>query len=149
MRQRLPAGFSYVQLLLVITLLVILAGAASPYYLSWQTRQQARTTSTMLWSDLHYTQSRSIQLEQGDSWGIHIDNTAHQYVIFRGASYSSSDTYNETITYPTGVTISPSSDIVFSGLTGTTTATTLTITPAALPSAAETITINAQGLITQ
>lgn len=143
------AGFSYVQLLLVIALLAVLAAIASPYYLAWQTRQQARTASATLWADLHYAQSRAMQLEQGEPWGVHIDNSLHQYVIFRGSSYNSADSYNEPINYAGTVTISPSADIIFAGLTGTTTAATLTITPEALPSEAQTITINAQGLITQ
>ncbi len=143
-------GFSYIQLLLVITMLAVLAAVASPYYLSWQTRQQVRSTSAMLWSDLHYAQSRAMQLEQSDAWGVHINQSQHEYVIFHGSTYDSSDLYNETITYSDGVTITPDTDIAFAGLTGAVASDlTLTITANALPSESRTITINEEGLISQ
>lgn len=143
-------GFSYVQLLLVIGLLAVLAAVASPYYFNWQARQQVRTTSAMLWSDLHYVQSRAMQLEQAATWGVHIDNSVHQYVLFHGSTYSSSDPYNETITYSNGVTMTPSTDIVFAGLTGVVTSdVNITITSNTLTSESQTISINVEGLITQ
>lgn len=147
---RLARGFSYVQLLLVITIMAILAAVASPVYLAWQARQQVRSTSAMLWSDLHYVQSRAMQREQDAEWGVHVDNSSHQYVLFRGSTYASSDAFNETITYANSVSVSPSTDIHFAGLTGAAaSAVTLTITATNLPTESRTITINEEGLITQ
>jgi Tfp pilus assembly protein FimT len=146
----LRAGFSYVQLLLVVALLVILAGISAPYYLTWQARQQLRTTSSMLWADLHYAQSRAMQREQDAGWGVHFDNSTHSYTLFHGSTYLSSDVYNETIQYSSNVTITPTTDIAFAGLTGEVTSPiTYTITSNSLPTETETISINVEGLIAQ
>lgn len=143
-------GYSYVQMLLVIALLAILAAASSPYYFSWQQRQQLRSMSGMLLADLSYVQSRAMQREQDDVWGLYIDDAAKAYILFHGSSYSASDPYNQTVTYPnsTVVTASPSNEIVFAGLTGEPTSpTTITITSTSLPSDSNTITINALGVV--
>ncbi len=148
--QTLRSGFSYVQLLLVIALLVILAGISAPYYLTWQARQQLRTTSSMLWSDLHYAQSRAMQREYDAAWGVHINNTDHTYTVFHGDTYNSGDAYNEIVHYSSNVTITPATDVVFLGLTGAVaTPITYTITSNSLPSEIETIDINVEGLIAQ
>lgn len=134
-------GYSYVQMLMVITLLAILAAVASPYYLSWQQRQAVRSTSSMLMADLRFMQSRSMQREQATTWGIVIDDAAKQYTL--------TGSYNQTVSYPDSImiTATPSTTIVFVGLTGLpTAATTIAITSTSLPSANNTITINEEGV---
>lgn len=144
-------GISYVQLLLVIALLAILAGISAPYLLSWQQRERVRTTATMLWADLHYAQSKAMQLELGEPWGIHIDDASKEYVLFSGTTYNPTDSNNEPIAYANSVSITPSTDLVFAGLTGEPiTGTDTTLTVAATSGVATiTITINAAGLIEQ
>lgn len=135
-------GYSYVQMLMVITLLAILAAVASPYYLSWQQRQAVRSTSSMVLADLRFMQSRSMQREQDTTWGIVIDDAAKQYTL--------TGNYNQTVSYPDSIMITaiPSPTIVFVGLTGLpTAATTIAITSTSLPSATKTITINAEGVM--
>lgn len=144
-------GYSYVQMLMVIALLAILAAVASPYYLRWQQGQQLRSVSAMLAADLRYVQSRAMQREHGDTWGIYIEDSQQQYSLFRGASYTPGDPYNQTISYPDSVTLnaSPSPTIAFSGLTGTVpTAVTITISSTSLPTDSKMITINEEGLVT-
>ena len=143
-------GYSYVQMLMVIALLAILAAVSSPYYLSWQQRQQVRSTSSMLLADLRYAQSRAMQREQDATWGMIVEDSSKQYVLFRGSTYAPTDSYNQTISYPDSIVVSasPSSQVVFAGLTGVPdNATTLTITSTSLPSASNTITINAEGVV--
>lgn len=135
-------GYSYIQMLLVIALLAILAAVASPYYLSWQQRQQIRSTSSMLLADLRYVQSRAMQREQDTTWGITIDDNAKEYILTGSA--------NQTITYPDHIVVaaSPASEIEFAGLTGIpTNSSTIMISSTSLPSAQHTITINDEGVI--
>lgn len=144
-------GYSYIQMLLVIALLAILAAVASPYYLSWQQRQNLRSTSSILLSDIRYVQSKAMQREQDASWGLYIDDSNKQYVLFHGASYSASDVYNQTVSYPSSVSItaSPTSEIALAGLTGAVASEiTITMTAVSLPTASNTIHINAEGLVT-
>ena len=144
-------GYSYIQMLLVIALLALLAAVASPYYLAWQQRQNLRSTSSILLSDLRYVQSKAMQREQDASWGVYIDDSNKRYILFHGASYSAADVYNQTVTYPASVSIgaSPSSEIAFAGLTATSPSeVTITMTSVSLQIASKTIHINAEGLVT-
>ncbi|MBI4407176.1 MAG: hypothetical protein HY565_01610 [Candidatus Kerfeldbacteria bacterium] len=144
-------GYSYIQMLLVIALLALLAAVASPYYLAWQQRQSLRSTSSILLSDLRYVQSKAMQREQDASWGIYIDDSSKHYTLFHGASYSASDAYNQTVSYPASVSISasPTNEIALAGLTGAVASEiTITMTSVSLPTASKTIHINAEGLVT-
>ncbi len=144
-------GYSYIQMLLVIALLALLAAVASPYYLSWQQRQNLRSTSSILLSDLRYVQSKAMQREQSASWGVYIDDSSKHYILFHGASYSASDPYNQTVSYPASVSInaSPTSEIAFAGLTAAVASEiTITMTSVSLPAASKTIHINEAGLVT-
>lgn len=142
-------GYSYIQLLLVIALLAILAAVASPYYLQWQQRQRLQSTTLMLLSDLRLAQTRAQQRAENAQWGVHIDDSAKAYVIFHGSSYDTADQYNFTVDYPTSLNLSPNQDIVFTAVTGQLQAavSTITISSNSLAGATEFIGINPQGVI--
>jgi len=144
------AGYSYLQILLVVALLAILAAVASPYYVRWQQQQRVQSTALLLVSDLQSTQTRAMQRYYDAAWGIRINDSAKAYTVFRGSTYAAADTYNYTVTYPSSVSISPDQDIVFTPSSGEldgASSVALTISSAGTPTDSATININAQGLI--
>lgn len=147
---RQVAGYSYIQLLLVIALLAILAAVASPYYLQWQQRQRIQSTALMLLSDLRLAQTRAQQRANDAPWGIRIDDASKTYVIFHGANYNPTDQYNFTVSYSSSINLSPNQTIVFAAVSGqlvTPDASTITVSAASLPNETELIVISPQGVI--
>ncbi len=144
------AGYSYLQILLVVALLAILAAVASPYYVSWQQQQRVQSTTLLLISDLQNAQTKAMQRYYNDTWGIHINDSAKAYTVFHGSSYSAMDSNNYAVTYPSSVSLSPNQDIVFSpssGALASASSVTITVTSASIATETQTIYINAQGLI--
>lgn len=146
----LRAGYSYLQILLVIGLLAILAAVASPYYVRWQQQQRVQSTALVLISDLQSTQTRAMQRYYDAPWGIRISDSAKTYTVFHGSTFNASDSYNYTVSYPSSVSISPDQDIVFTPSSGEldgASSVSLTIASNSTPTESSTISINAQGLI--
>lgn len=147
------AGYSYLQILLVVALLAILAAVASPYYVRWQQQQRVQSTTLLLISDLQNVQTKAMQRYYNDAWGIRINDSAKAYTVFHGSTYNATDNYNYEVAYPSSVSLSLSSDqedIVFtpsSGVLASASAVVITVTSTSLPIEAQTININAQGLI--
>lgn len=146
----MPSGYSYIQILVVLAIIVILAGVASPYYVQWQNRARLQSAADTLLADTWLTQTKAIQREHDAAWGLHINDASKQYVLFHGSTYSSSDVNNITVQYPSTVTISPSQDIAFNPVTGAVTSgsdVTFSLTSSSLPLESRSITIHAQGAI--
>lgn len=141
-------GFNYIQVLLVFAIIAILAAAASPFYVQFQSRQQLQATATTLLSDIRLTQSRAMHRYQNDTWGIHIADSTKTYVLFYGSSYSASDSHNVPVVYPNSISLSPDQDVSLLSVTGqpsSGTAVTITVTSSRLPTESLTVTINAEG----
>lgn len=141
------SGISYIQVLVVVAMIAILAAISSPYYLHFQSRQQLSATAETLLADIRLAQSKAMQRDKGDQWGIHINNTAGEYTIFYGELYSAVESNNITVQYPTNISLSPNQDISFAPVTGTpiTGATSITVSSAAITTETYTITINDEG----
>ncbi|MBI2416161.1 MAG: GspH/FimT family protein [Candidatus Kerfeldbacteria bacterium] len=132
---------NYLQVLLVFAIIAILAAVASPFYLQFQSRQQLQAAAQTLLSDVRVTQAKAMERYQNTSWGIRLEDSNKQYVVF-------SDANNFTIPYANSITISsPDQDVQFSAVTGEPSngSTTITISSSWLPDEPYTITINEAG----
>lgn len=114
----MPRGNSYLQVLLVVAMLTILAAVASPMYAQFQYRQRLHGTADILLSDIRLTQTKSIQSESNNQWGIHINDADKAYVIFYGTTYDPGESENYTVSYPNSISVWPNQDIVFESITG-------------------------------
>ena len=141
-------GFSYVQILLIVAVISILGGVAAPYYVQFQTRQQLSEAVDRLVVDLRYAQTKAMQRAENNVWGVHIQDSTKEYVLFYGPGYTPSQSNNQTIGYANSVSVAPDQDIVFAPVTGLPNIpTTLTIQSSAIPDDIRTIEINAEGRI--
>ncbi len=142
----MQSGHTYLQVLMVVGIITILAAVASPFYVQFQYRQRLYSVSDGLLSDLRLTQAKAMQSEQNDVWGIHVSDTDKAYVIFYGSSYNPTESNNMSVAYPDSISISPDQDVVFSEVEGLPDigSTSFTVSSTNL-SDTQTITINEEG----
>ncbi len=113
-------GFTFVEILVVIAILIILAGLAIPFYQSFQLSSQLDNTAQEVVQSLRRAQSQAMASDYFSEYGIFFG--AHDYTIFRGASFDPADTFNEVFNVSSTLTINlalgGSSSVVFSRVQG-------------------------------
>jgi len=142
------------ELLLAIAVLLLLTVAARELFAGYIRSNDLDSSSRSLASDLAYARDRAMAGGNDYNWGVRLVNQAaasDYYELFASPSdYSSASTsIKKTIYFPNGISFSDptsgaSKDVVFSRLSGTTTATTTSL--AGLTSSM-TISISPNGLI--
>lgn len=137
-------GFTVIELILVIALVGILTGVASPFLSSFILRDNWHVATDRVLSQMHKAQSYAMEgksISGNDTWGVCI--TGNIYRMFNGscASPNVKDDYD----IPNGVTIGGLTTITFGNLRGEPSAPgTVTITTSLGSSS---ITLNAVGMI--
>ena len=110
-------GFSLVELIVVIGILILLIGVGDSVYSNFRTRNSLDVSVNSYVQSLRHAQTNSEQV-QGDSvWGTAI--FADKVVVFKGESYlartSSSD---QIISFPSEISVGGLSEIIFEKTTG-------------------------------
>lgn len=154
--QLLPqGGFTLLELLISLTALVILATGAALQLVNFQRNASIESAAKDIVSSLRLAHNRAMLGEDGnadgagDPWGIRFANGASDtYEAFYGAAYSAG-AVKEIIYLPAPAAFSApaeanNTDVVFTKLTGTTTAATVTVTNG---TQSKTITVDASGRI--
>ena len=83
-------GFSLLEILLVLGILVILVAAVSSSFISYQVVVEADEEANRIRSMLRSAQGKAINLEDNSQWGVHFSNPvagSPLYELFAGASY--------------------------------------------------------------
>lgn len=121
---RRKSGFTLVEVVLVLSILVIFFGLSALYYQTTQVRTDLNAQASNFVGFLRLAQS-SAEAGKGDtSHGIHVEND--RYVIFTGTTYNQSSPSNYEVILPDTIQISEyslnggSSDIVFNAPNGET-----------------------------
>ncbi len=128
-------GFSLLEILMVVSILAILGVSGVGYYRNFAKNVESKSFSQSLISDLKYSRSLSISGENSLKWGVHAVNGASDYyeIFSTPTNYADvSKTVSSTTTLPQGVSWatppeSSSKDIIFSRISGTTTADALVV----------------------
>lgn len=143
---RIRGGFTFMEVLIVIALLVGLTGLAIPFYQSFQVGSQLDNTTQELSQTLRRAQAKAMATEFLSAFGVHFESES--FTVFEGTSYVSGDPINEVTPFTSAITITPAmgSEIIFSSLYGETT-NTGTITIIASNGASRTLTINDLGVV--
>jgi type II secretory pathway pseudopilin PulG len=106
-------GYSLLELLIIFSIIAIIITLASANLMGATRRTVKSTNFSTLVSDL---KSQQVKAMNGDTEGASSNNNygiyfeSNKYTLFRGNSYSPSDTHNFTINLPTGTELS---DITF------------------------------------
>ena len=124
------------ELVIVFSILGILGVAASGFYTNYSKGVEISTTAQVISQDLRQMQSKSMTGESGLKWGVHFVNGATSYYELFSTPTDYSDggkVVTTTNTLPGSVTFSDpgassSKDIIFSKITGSASASSVTIT---------------------
>jgi Tfp pilus assembly protein FimT len=119
-------SFSFIELLLIISIISILLASASPFYSRFVNQNNVTNISDQIVSNIHKAQSYAIASKNNSDWGINY--SAPSLTLYRTSDNQVFDTFN----VDSATTISGLTTLVFSKPTG-------------LPSATPTITISASG----
>jgi prepilin-type N-terminal cleavage/methylation domain-containing protein len=122
-------GFSLIELMLVIAILVILATIVNGYYLNYLKNTQLDSSGKLIASTLIKARDKSMAGEIDKNWGVHfVNGTNDYYELFSSPTDypSASTTVSESIFLDSGVSFSTpaagaSSTVIFSKISGTTT----------------------------
>jgi prepilin-type N-terminal cleavage/methylation domain-containing protein len=133
------AGFSLVELLVVMGLFAVIAGITTINLIRPQTTASQQNTLNQLVSDLRAQQQKAMAGDSGAAstaqpYGVYIQN--NQYTLFKGSSYSAADPENFVVAAGANTTITTtfgSSQVIFTKASGEITgfsagANTITIT---------------------
>jgi prepilin-type N-terminal cleavage/methylation domain-containing protein len=88
---KLKAGFTLVELLVGITLMLILASVATPIYGNMQVSAQINDNTAQIIQTIRIARARSIARQNGAAHGVYFEINAgdhDRYILYQGASYA-------------------------------------------------------------
>jgi prepilin-type N-terminal cleavage/methylation domain-containing protein len=155
---RRQAGFTLVEVLIVMGLMAVLITMTTISLIRPQTSASIASTVSQLVNDLKAQQLRSMSGNSGSATSAQANGVYVQsgtYTLFKGSTYSAGDADNFAVSVTNGVTLSTtfaSTQVVFTKGTGEVTgfsagANTITVTNAT-SGQTKTITLNRYGVIT-
>ncbi len=124
-------GFTLVEMLLSLTIIVALLGISIPVFLGLNTRADVDAAKETLEIALRKAQAQARNQKNNSNWGVYVDSSNSEVIVFAGASYATRDTsLDESLAIPGDVVINDGStqEIVFDQLTGDLEGSTQTIT---------------------
>ena len=132
-------GVTFIELIIVIAIIIIIAAGASPFYINLVARNNLNSTRNGFVSTLRKAQTYAISGKDNTTWGVCI--TGNNIRLFGGTCATPSR--KEEIGIPAGTTTSGFSTITFTSLRGEPSSTfTFTVNNQA---GAKTIIINSTG----
>ena len=117
-------GFTFIEILIVVAILLILLALALPTYRIFIRESDLNTAYEELVGNIRAAQTKTLASEGESQHGIHFEND--YYVLFQGNSYDGGDPNNEIRNLPDTIAIYDISlaggaqEIVFERITGTT-----------------------------
>jgi len=137
-------GFTLVELLIVITVIIIIAALTVPVGVNFYRSQVLDETTSSILTTLRRAQAQSLFQKNDGSFGVRF--LSGSYVLFQGSSYTARiQSEDEIFTLSGGITTSGIDEIVFAKLAGSPNTTgTLTITSG---DEGQSISINAHGKV--
>jgi Tfp pilus assembly major pilin PilA len=107
-------GFSLIELLIIIGILVVLVAMSLPVYTQYLVRSDLGIAAQLINQGLARARLLAVSGQQADSWGL-----AASGVVFRGSNYALRDPqYDELFTIPEHVTATGITVVIFEELTG-------------------------------
>ncbi|MDO8560379.1 MAG: hypothetical protein Q7S23_05135 [bacterium] len=103
---RASFGFTFIELLVVLGLIVTLAALAVPLFFNWQSESGLDTVAQELASAVREAQARAMAGDGASPWGVHFDDVAvgDRFVLFRGASFATREAgYDQVTVLPASV----------------------------------------------
>ncbi len=135
-------GVTIIELILVISLTIILAGVTTPALVGFLTRHYLKTSAMTLLSALKTAQANSLSGKSHSAWGVYTGN--QEIIMFKGSSYTPPGTsLDHHYALPQAITVSTNT-VVFNTLNGNPTSIQ-TITLTTETNQTKSVTINSVG----
>lgn len=120
---RLLTGFTLIEILLVLAISAILVVISAGVFLAADKKEDVDSQVRNLKSVLNLARNQSLASEGLNSFGVHINTSANEYVLFPGSSFDPANPENKTFTMPANIGVSielngGGSDIIFGRLSG-------------------------------
>ena len=139
-----PRGFTLVEVLFVLALAGVFAGATLPLGQSYLRRGELDAAVRETASTIRSAQARAQAGSFDAGWGVKV--VPGSIILFQGSTYATrATTYDESIGIPTGLVASGTTEFDFARRTGRTTSGTLTLTDAGGTS--RTVAVNGFGMV--
>jgi len=139
------SGFTLIEILLVILIIITLTSFSAPVLQSFQTRNDLHIAKSIIIANLHRAQLLSQANLNDQPWSININK--HELTLFQGTNYITRDTnYDEISDLPKSITPSGLSKITFTKLDGVPVSTG-TINLTSNTNIIKSLTINEKGII--
>ena len=92
-------GFSLIELLVVIGIIVILMVLAVPSYYFFQKQSDLTSSTEEIINTLRLAQNKALASEGASQYGVYFDQTTtpHQFILFKGGSYAARDSLFDNI----------------------------------------------------
>ncbi|OGY45138.1 MAG: hypothetical protein A2729_00075 [Candidatus Buchananbacteria bacterium RIFCSPHIGHO2_01_FULL_39_14] len=107
------AGFTIVEILIILGVLAIVATLSLPFIQSFQVSSDLTTYSEQLTQTLRRAQQKAMAGQNNSAWGVYFNNGQKKVILFKGVDYGSRDSdFDEEISYPPSFSVNTD----FSGL---------------------------------
>ena len=122
----MKTGFTIIELLVVVATSAVLLAISAGVFLTINKRGDVDSEARKLKSVLNLARNQTVASEGSQSFGVHIDDSLNEYILFPGSSFDSIHPDNETFTLPSQISISSvelnggGNDVIFNRLTGST-----------------------------
>ncbi|MFA6524372.1 MAG: prepilin-type N-terminal cleavage/methylation domain-containing protein [Candidatus Paceibacterota bacterium] len=145
MNKKFLNGFTLIEVVLSMAIVVLIFGIAAPVYQDYQIRNGMDTGVNTIVENLRRAQVLSMAVDGDSNWGVIILN--NQITLFKGINFATRDTAFDEVSDILSI-ISPSGldEIVFSKLNGL--PNTTGVINLSASSNTRTITINEKGILT-
>jgi prepilin-type N-terminal cleavage/methylation domain-containing protein len=108
-------GFTFIELLIVISLVLIVSVPASIFSFNFMSQMAVRDAAEYFSGAIREAQSLAMSGKDNASWGVHYENSSHQFILFRGDSFSGRDTsFDEAMEINHNITVTGFSETIFS-----------------------------------
>jgi prepilin-type N-terminal cleavage/methylation domain-containing protein len=143
---RYEKGFTFIELILVMALILILGTMSTAFAARFLTQNAVDNTTDQFVSSFRKAQLNAIMGKQDSNWGVNY--ASNTITLYRGNSFATRTTaFDERYTVNTAVTVSGMTDLNFTSMTGAPGSTpTITISG---NGNTNTITVNSQGVVSR
>ncbi len=117
MKTKHSAGFTLLEIVISISVLVIVASISVPIYQSFRARNDINIAGMEIAQSVRRAEILSQAVDGDTSWGVGVQMGS--ITLFKGTSYADRDVdFDEVFEMPTNITPSGLSEIVFAKFTG-------------------------------